>query len=185
MNVPSNNPNPTPSALIDPVTALQDEIDAFSLALFESLRGLRDVSTGSTIGVHGSNNSADGSNRVPTPSNELGSAALGGKQLKVGKAVQTAATNSEDDADVVRKLTGTALAKSIGIRHCLEKIPGISRTKDEQLRYLDQLVSENAEVEDELKRYLKLAKSQKKEVQSLLRENVCDVLGISNDQMSN
>ena len=183
MNVPANNPNPTPSTLIDPVTALQDEIDAFSLALFESLRGLRDVSTGSTVGVHASNNSADGSNRVPTPSNELGSAALGGKQLKVGKAVQT--VNSEDDADVVRKLTGTALAKSIGIRRCLEKIPGISRTKDEQLRYLDQLVSENAEVEDELKRYLKLAKSQKKEVQSLLRENVCDVLGISNDQMSN
>ena len=145
-----------PEKKFDVITALQDEIDAYSLSLFEALRGLRDVSTGQA-----------------STSNQQSITHINNSPAKVNTSLI-----DQEDSDLVKTLANAALLKSDVINNLLDDIPGLHRTRSEQMEKLDTLVKENLEVDSALKEYLVKAKTQQGLVQEKLRHETCYILGI-------
>ena len=152
---------------IDVVTALQEEIDAFSLSLFEALRGLRDVSTGSTSQPQ---TQKQQSNEEVASNNQ-------GKRL-IGSPGKSLTINGDEDLDIVKALASSALEKSVNIETLLNQIPGLNRTRTEQLKIIEELIKENNLVEKELQIMLRLANDRNEQIYQVMQNETYLALGV-------
>lgn len=176
MSAPNSNINNI-DINIDVVTALQDEIDAFSLSLFEALRGLRDVSTGVTAATA----TATQLSQYNHDNNHTMISISTGKQLMSGISSSPGKSNNsgEEDSNIVQVLSSCALEKSANINQWLDQIQGLNRNKADQLRKLEELLKENQQIDTEFQEMILKAKEQKERVRDELQSETCSVLGVS------
>lgn len=146
---------------IDVVTALQDGIDEYSLSLFEALRGLRDISTGSAQ-----------QQQQQSQNNNINE---GGKQLLTNSP---GFSKQEADIEAVNRLATDVLKNADRVDDLLEKIPGLNRTKTEQMRRIQELLEHNIQVEKELEDVYELSLKRRVEVNEILQRETCASLGI-------
>ena len=140
---------------IDPVTALQDSIDLFSLSIFESLRQLRDtVSATNRIGnPRKTNKATSGDDDEEEEDDEEDEDDLQGDNASSAFPSEMSYQERQQirDAILVQRLSTDILQKSHSIIHrATTTIPGMHRTKSQQYEYMQQLLNENTKVIQEL-----------------------------------
>lgn len=141
---------------IDPVTALQDSIDLFSLSIFESLRQLRDATT-----TENDRNSDE---------EDESQADLGYQEREKFR-----------DSSLVEKLASEVLKKSQSIVQRTTLIPGMNRTKVQQFEYIDQLLKKNAAIIQELQDAKKEALNIRDLIRCELQRVTTSALGIGQE----
>lgn len=184
---------------IDPITALQDDIDKLSLAMFEALRGLRDAVAPESGSLGGNAPATNTKAEQPPDMDEVWQAYKSGDAATVQKV--KAANNGVDqkissrqdfvrvhakmemnkDAELVSQLAGTVLAKSREIDQHVDELPGMHRTRKEQVARIEQLLQANQETTAQLEEAYGVAKERRDACRTFVRDSTGTALGIEQE----
>jgi hypothetical protein len=194
------------SSKIDPITAVQDSIDSFSLSLFEALRGLRDAVAPESSQI---NNSEDPSTQHSDNQSEMRSAidhedmdyddfliayheddpfaleliksAEGDPPKSKEEYVKLRAMNEmKKHAELVPKLAQNVLSKSAAVDDLVSKLPGM--TKVEQMTRIQELMDQNMKAEEHLQLAHKEAEEKRNEIRAALQRVTCKALSIQEEE---
>ena len=179
---------------IDAITALQDDIDGLSLAMFEALRGLRDAVAPESGNLGSVGNSSTQQNEQQADIDELWQAYKNGDKdvlqqihaVNGGVAVQKredfvriqAKMEMNKDTFLVEKLASTVLNKSAEIDARVDSLPGMERNKSDQMERIQQLLELNEKASEELDAAYAIAKQRRDACRDFVRLNTCKALNI-------
>jgi hypothetical protein len=182
---------------IDPITALQDDIDGLSLAMFEAFRGLRDAVAPESGNLGGSQNRNETTPEQPDMDDlwhhyrsgdpdvtNLVAKACEGRSLpqKRDEFIRLhAKMEMEKDTELVMRLAGTVLEKSSEIDDQVDILPGMHRTKTEQMNRIEELIGANRKAIEDLEEAYASAERQRDACRSFVQKNSCAALGIIED----
>jgi hypothetical protein len=189
------------STKIDPITAVQDSIDSFSLSLFEALRGLRDAVSPESSGTDPSGQQSDSQSNTRTAIdyedmdyddfliayNEDDAFALELVKTADGNPPKTkeeymklrALHEMKKHQELVPKLAQNVLSKSAAVDDMVKKLPGM--TKVEQMARIQELMDQNKKAEEELQSAHKKAEEKRNEIRIALQQVTCKALSIQEE----
>ena len=189
----------TPLKKIDPITALQDAIDGLSLAMFESLRSLRDAVAPESGNLGNNNGGADGgnnnnNNNEPDIDDLWHSYKQGDPKTRElmhqGDPNHPIIQKREDfvrahakmemqkDKDLVFRLAQTILSKSQDIDDQVDGLPGMEWTRQEQIVRIQELLRENEAAKQELQETYNSTLARRDDCRRDIKENTSKALGI-------
>lgn len=184
----------TTTRKLDPITALQDAVDGLSLAMFDSLRRLRDAVApeSGNLGVNPNQNNQNSND--PDMEDLWHSYKQGDAKVRslmhAGNPDHPIIQKREDfirlhakmemqkDTDLVFSLARTVLQKSQDIDDQVEKLPGMEATREEQMLRIQQLLEENEAVKKELQQTYDEALVRRNKCRQVVIENTSKALGI-------
>mmetsp|Transcript_1450 Transcript_1450/g.3139 ORF Transcript_1450/g.3139 Transcript_1450/m.3139 type:complete len:232 (+) Transcript_1450:129-824(+) len=154
---------PSPLPGIDPVTSLQDSIDALSLSLFEALRTVRDA----TVSVPSDSPGPASSAAEEGASSESDSEGAGGAAGCAARRRRRGGGRGD-----LRETEGLALSirrASDAVGAAMVEIPGMDRTRSEQLRTIAALIEEDREVGQAIDEAYAASEAKREEVREAVR----------------
>ncbi len=167
--------------------------------MFEALRGLRDAvapesgNLGGSAGNTGGNENTESTdpdfddfwqsyrNGDPETVAMVRKVTLATPQKREDFIRIHAKIEMEKDAELVKKLAGTVLEKSVLIDERVSKLPGMQRTRKEQMIYVEELLKKNKEAAEKLQEAYDRASQRRDLVRTFVKENTCAALGIVED----
>lgn len=171
-------------------------VHSLSLAMFEALRGLRDAVApeSGNLGGNAGNATGNDTNESSDPdfddfwqSYRNGDPETVAMVRKVTPATPQkredfirihAKIEMEKDAELVKKLAGTVLEKSVQIDERVSMLPGMHRTRKEQMAYIEELLTKNKEAAEKLQEVYDRASQRRDLVRKFVKNNTCAALGI-------
>ena len=172
---------------------------SLSLAMFEALRGLRDAvapESGNLGGNSGNTAGTDTTENADADFDEFWQSYRNGDPETVAMVRKiTPATpqkredfirihakiEMEKDAELVKKLAGTVLEKSLQIDERVSTLPGMHRTRQVQMEFIEELLKKNAEAADKLQKVYEEASQRRDQVRQFVKNNTCAALGIQEE----
>ena len=174
-------------------------VKSLSLAMFEALRGLRDAvapESGNLGGNAGNAVGTDTTENADADFDEFWQSYRNGDPETVAMVRKvTPATpqkredfirihakiEMEKDAELVKKLAGTVLEKSLQIDERVSTLPGMHRTRKEQMEYIEELLKKNAEAAEKLQKVYEEASRRRDQVRQFVKSSTCAALGIQEE----
>lgn len=182
---------------VDPITALQDAIDGLSLAMFESLRSLRDAVAPESGNLGTNPNNNNNNNNEPDIEDLWHSYKHGDAKIRElmhqGDANHPVIQKREDfirlhakmemqkDKDLVFRLAQDILNKSQDIDDQVDDLPGMEWTRQQQVARIQELLSANQAAKQELQEVYDVTLAKRDACRQAIKENTSKALGIEEE----
>lgn len=170
--------------------------------MFEALRGLRDAVAPESGNLGGNSENSTGAENTESSEPDLedlwqsyksGDPETVAMVKKVSSSTPKkredfipihARMEMEKDAELVKKLAATVLAKSKNIDERVSNLPGMHRTRQQQMAHIGMLLEKNCEVSEKLQQTYDKAKQRRDLVRLFVKEKTCEALGIVEETRS-